>query len=134
MHTLCVDINGLLLETTVNRTELSDLQNFIDWHHEQLKNHEVYYVYREKGEVEPCSGNKMTSKPYVPCHVGYVVHGDVLWEEYDWNNSPDCERYDDIIRCKVDIKHPNYPVEEEGKFEQEMLDYWAKGVKPPYVE
>ena len=47
------------------------------------------------------------------------------------------EKYDDVIRCRVNLDHPDHPSNKDGdgygQFEREMLNYWSKGIKPVYV-
>lgn len=40
------------------------------------------------------------------------------------------EKYDDIIRCAVDLDHPEY---DEESFEAEMVAWWGCGPQPPYA-
>lgn len=64
--------------------------------------------------------------------IEYVVHGDAVYEESDWDSSGDSERYDDVIRCSVNIDHPDYPDDGEKVYE-DLANWWATGVKPTYA-
>lgn len=63
-------------------------------------------------------------------NIEYVVWSDQVWEADDWFNSDMSEKYDDIIRCTVDLDHPEY---DEESFEAEMVAWWGCGPQPPYA-
>lgn len=66
----------------------------------------------------------------MPNHVEYVVWSDLVFEESEWENSEFAEKYDDIIRCTVDLDHPDY---DEETYEGELISWWTCGIKPPFV-
>lgn len=64
--------------------------------------------------------------------MSYVIHGDFVYEEGEWMNSHDSDRYDDIKHAEVNLDHPTYPDNDEKLYE-DLVNYWSTGVKPSYV-
>ena len=60
----------------------------------------------------------------------YVVHGDAVYLESDWDSDCDYQCYDDVLRCTVNYDHPLFDSE---TYCDELANYWATGVKPEYV-
>lgn len=70
-------------------------------------------------------------------YENYVIWSDQVWCMDEWESSGMSEKYDDVIRCRVNLDHPDHPSNKDGdgysQFEKEMLNYWSKGIKPAYV-
>ena len=63
-------------------------------------------------------------------YENYVIWSDQVWNADEWESSGMSEKYDDVIRCRVNLDHPNY---NEESFEAEMISWWGCGPQPTYA-
>lgn len=60
----------------------------------------------------------------------YVVHAGFIYLEDEWDNSYDGQRYDDVLRCTVNLDHPLF---NPDTLDVDLECYWSTGLKPIYV-
>ena len=60
----------------------------------------------------------------------YVIHAGFVYLADEWDNSYDGQRYDDVLRCTVNLDHPLFNSE---TYYDELERYWSTGLKPIYV-
>lgn len=61
----------------------------------------------------------------------FVIHSHVVWTKDEWEFTGMSEKYDDVLRCIVDLNHPL--AQDEVEMEKQLIQYWSNGVKPDFV-
>ena len=107
-YTLCIDVHGVLYETTHDFNTLDELKNHVNFYHFGKSEVPFYYVVRSNVSDEPETGSTIKPEIYTPYLVDYIVHSGSIYEAEDWYNLYDGQRYDDVSRYQIDTNHPFY--------------------------
>ena len=125
-YQLYVCIHTALLPIDHPFMTIEEAQSYINYMYEKTKDIKYALVH-----IPTNTHTILTPTTYIPCYITYIVHSDVVYEESEWYEDPSNERYDDIIKCNVDISHPSY---NEDTFYSDMERMWSMGVTPSYVQ